>query len=267
MLKFVVNRAWMRLVLFLGVLMAFLIAPGAMAAAASEEVTVFAAASTTDVITQISRLFGDRKLGAVVTSFAASSTLAKQIENGAPADIFISADLEWMDYLEQKQRIEPATRANLLGNRLVLIAPAGSTIGAVILAPGFDLAGMIKEEHLAMGDPGHVPAGRYARTALERLGIWPGVADKVAASATVRAAMALVERGETPLGIVYATDAAISKKVKIVATFPRESHPPIVYPVAVVAGRQSEVTTRFISFLRSAEAKAVFEQAGFVVQP
>ncbi|MBI5896368.1 MAG: molybdate ABC transporter substrate-binding protein [Desulfobacterales bacterium] len=257
----------MRLVLFLGVLMAPLIASGATAGAASEQITVFAAASTTDVVTQVGRLFGDRKLGAVVTSFAASSTLAKQIENGAPADIFISADLEWMDYLEKKKHIESATRANLLGNRIVLIAPAQSVIGTVTLGPGFDLAGLLGEGRLAMGDPSHVPAGRYARTALETMGVWPSVQSKVAGSATVRAALALVERGETPLGVVYATDAAISKKVKIVATFSQESHPAIVYPVAVVAGRQSEVTTRFISFLRSAEAKAVFEQAGFVVQP
>ena len=239
--------------------------PPAFAAPEAQTVTVFAAASTTDVVTEIGRLFENQKMGTVTTSFASSSTLAKQIEYGAPADIFISADQKWMDYLDTKKRIDPTTRVDLLGNQIVLITPAGSPLTSVALVPGVDLAGLLKQDHLAMGDPGHVPAGRYGRAALEYLGAWQGIETAIAGAASVRAALALVERGEAPLGVVYATDAAISSKVKIVGRFPPESHPPITYPVAIVSGRATEAAKRFIAFLKSDQARALFERAGFVV--
>lgn len=249
-----------------GVMVLFAAGPGWATAAESDTITVFAAASTTDVLTEIGRLFGEQKLGRAVFSFAASSTLARQIESGAPADLFLSADLEWMDYLEKKKLIEPGTRQDLLGNRIVLIAPAGSPTTAVALGPGCDLTPALAGGRLAMGDPEHVPAGRYGKSALESLGAWQGVEKQVAGAATVRAALALVERGEAPLGIVYATDAAVSAKVQIVGRFPEGSHAPIVYPVAVVAGRNTPAVARFIAFLRSNPAKAVFEGAGFTVR-
>jgi len=239
--------------------------PGTLGATEPETITFFAAASTTDVVTEVCRLFGEQKLGTTVPSFASSSTLAKQIDNGAPADIYISANQKWMDYLAKKGRIDPATRFDLLGNRIVLIAPLDSDLDTVQLVPGFDLAGLLKDGHLAMGDPDHVPAGLYGKAALESLGAWQGVEKHVAGAATVRAALALVERGEVPLGVVYATDAAISRKVKVVAIFPQESHPPITYPVAIVSGRQTAQVDRFISFMKSDQARAIFERAGFTV--
>jgi molybdate transport system substrate-binding protein len=191
--------------------------------------------------------------------------LAKQIDMGAPADVFISADQKWMDFLAAKKRIDPATRFNLLGNRIVLIAPISSSLDRLTLEPGCNLAARLAGGHLAMGDPDHVPAGRYGKAALQSLGIWRDLEKSIAGAATVRAALILVERGEAPLGVVYATDAAISKKVKIVGRFPLESHPPITYPVAIVSGRQTSATERFISFLHSDQARTVFENAGFTV--
>ncbi|MFZ1984996.1 MAG: molybdate ABC transporter substrate-binding protein [Desulfatitalea sp.] len=257
---------WLLVILVVSITMGFTSWVHSAAAAEADTVTIFAAASTTDVLTEIGRLFAEQKLGRAVYSFAASSTLARQVESGAPADVFLSADLEWMDYLEKKKLIEPATRQDLLGNRIVLIAPVGSPTTAVALGPGCDLTPALAGGRLVMGDPGHVPVGRYAKAALESLGAWQGVEKQVAGVATVRAALALVERGEAPLGIVYATDAAVSAKVKIVGRFPEGSHPPIVYPVAVVAGRNTPAVARFIVFLRSNPAKAVFEGAGFTVR-
>ncbi len=235
-------------------------------AAAADRVEVFAAASTTNALGAVGRLFMEKKMGKFVPSFASSSTLAKQIENGAPADIFLSADQQWMDYLAKKNMIDPASRHDLLGNRLVLIAPADSRLQTVHIAPHFDLAGLLSKGMLAMGDPAHVPAGIYGKAALETLGIWSSVRRNVARAKDVRAALALVERGESPLGVVYATDAAISNKVKVVGVFPEDSHPPIVYPVAAVAGAHSPIIGRFLGFLRSPEAAAVFARYGFTVR-
>ncbi len=244
-----------------------LTAGGADAApAASDTVTVFAAASTTNALTEIGAIFTRHFEERFRPSFAASSALAKQIENGAPADIYISASEKWMDYLEKRRMIEPATRFDLLGNRIVLVVPVDSTIGPVQIEAGFDLLEIIGDSRLSMGDPDHVPAGIYGKHALQSLGIWAAVETHVARCKDVRAALALVERGETPVGLVYATDAAITAKVKVVGTFPLSSHPPIIYPAAIVTGQRSPATDRFMQLLRSREAGAVFEKFGFSVR-
>lgn len=238
---------------------------GNTAADQPDSVLVFAAASTTNAVTDIGELFAARKMGKVIHSFASSSTLAKQIENGAPANVYISANKKWMDYLEENRLIVPSSRFNLLSNRIVLIAPSNSR-AAIVIRPHFDLAGLLGDGHLAMGDPSHVPAGIYGKEALEKLGVWDQVKAKVARARDVRAALALVERGEAPLGVVYATDAAITKKVRVVAEFPPDSHPPIVYPAAIVAGNGTAVAKRFLDFLKTAAAQAVFEKYGFKVR-
>jgi len=232
---------------------------------AAEKVTVFAAASTTNALTDIGKLFADQKMGEFTASFASSSTLAKQIESGAPANVFLSADVKWMDYLADKKLINPATRMDLLGNRMVLIAPADSTLGKVEIAPDFDLAKLLADGKLAMGDPDHVPAGRYGKMALEALGVWSGIEARVARAKDVRAALALVERGEAPVGVVYATDAAITDQVKVIGMFPEDSHPPIVYPVALVAGAETAVARSFLEFLKTSEARTIFLKYGFSV--
>jgi molybdate transport system substrate-binding protein len=234
--------------------------------AASETLTVFAAASTTNAVTEIGGIFSQRNHISFRPSFASSSTLAKQIENGAPTDIYLSANVKWMNYLEEKQMIETGTRIDLLSNRIVLIVPVDSSVNRIQIAPGFDLLKIIGDSRLSMGDPDHVPAGIYGKQALESLGAWTPIENHVARSKDVRAALVLVERGETPIGLVYATDAAITEKVKIVGTFPQTSHPPIIYPAAVVAGRRSPATDRFMALLRSPEARAVFEKYGFSVR-
>ncbi len=227
-------------------------------------VTVFAAASTTNAVTDIANLFARQKKGRIVSSFASSSTLAKQIEYGAPANIFISADPQWMNYLQKRKMIDAATRFNLLGNHIVLIAPAGKR-RHVVISRGFALAAMLKGGDLAMGNPAHVPAGIYGKQALENLDIWPSVRKQVARAENVRAALALVERAEAPLGVVYATDAAITKKVQVVGVFPEDSHPPIVYPAALVTGNETPAARRFLTFLKSPAAEAVFKKYGFTV--
>lgn len=235
--------------------------------AAEGEVVVFAAASTTNAVTEIGDLFAAGGLGHITTSFASSSTLAKQIESGAPANVFLSANEKWMDFLEEKGAIEKASRFDLLGNRIVLIAPSKSSIQTVAVKKGLDLAALLgKDGRLSMGDPEHVPAGIYGKTAMERLGLWDQVRDRLAPMKDVRAALVMVERAEAPLGQVYATDAAISEKVRIVGTFPVESHPPIVYPVAAAAGKKTDVTAKFLDFLKTPEARAVFEKYGFEVR-
>jgi molybdate transport system substrate-binding protein len=238
---------------------------GTIGAAEPNSVVIFAAASTTNAITEIGNLFEARKMGKVTHSFASSSTLAKQIENGAPANLFISADKKWMDYLEERKLIIPSTRFDLLGNRLMLIAPSDSR-ATIEIRPNFDLAGLLGDGYLAMGDPSHVPAGIYGKEALVKLGVWDQVKDEVARAKDVRAALALVERGEAVLGVVYATDAAITKKVRVVAEFPRGSHPPIVYPAAIVAGNETPVAKRFLDFLKTPPARTVFEKYGFEVR-
>jgi len=198
----------------------------------------------------------------VTASYAASSALARQLDQGAPADVFASADLQWMDYSSAKKTIKDDTRVNLLGNRLVLIAPKDSRIDKVEIAQGFDLAKLVGDGRIATGEVNSVPVGKYAKSALEKLGIWGSVEKKFAMADNVRAAMALVARGEAVLGIVYETDAKVEKNVKIVGAFPTDSHAPIVYPVAATANAKPEAAA-YLAFLRSGLAKAVFEQYGF----
>ena len=236
------------------------------AAAEPGTMTVFAAASTTNAVTDIMRLFEDRGNVRLRSSFASSSTLAKQIEQGAPADVYISANTKWMDYLETKNMIEPDTRFDLLGNSIVLIAPRDSAINHIDIHPGLNLVMLLGDGRLSMGDPDHVPAGIYGKKAFKKLGMWSDIEKMVARSKDVRAALALVERAETPLGQVYATDAAISDKVRVVGIFPQESHPPIIYPVAIVVGRKNETALKFIKFLKGSEAKEIFEKYGFTVR-
>jgi molybdate transport system substrate-binding protein len=200
----------------------------------------------------------------VVASYDASSALIRQIEAGAPADAFVSADLKWMDYGVQKKVIDNDSRVNLLGNTLVLIAPTDSKIGNVTIAPGFDLAGLAGDGRIATGDVKAVPVGIYAKEALEKLGVWAAVEPKMAMTSNVRAALVLVARGEAPLGIVYSTDAKVEPGVKIVGTFPEDSHPPIVYPVAATTNAKPD-TAAYLTFLRSPAARSIFERYGFAV--
>jgi len=225
-------------------------------------VTVFAAASMKNAIDNINAAFTKATGVRVVASLAASSVLAKQIEQTAPADVFASADLEWMDYVEQKKLIKGGTRVNLLGNKLVLIAPKDSKIGDVTIGQGFDLAKLAGDARIAVADVRAVPAGKYAKAALEKLGGWAAAEPKLASAENVRAALALVGRGEAPLGIVYETDAKVEKNVKIVGYFPEDSHPPITYPVALTANAKPEAA-QYLAFLRSGLAKTVFETYGF----
>ena len=232
--------------------------------ALAQNVTVFAAASLKDALDEIDA--GNQKRGGpkAVISYAASSALAKQVESGAPADIFISADLDWMDYLEKRALIKAASRVNLLRNELVLVAPADSKT-SIKIGPKFPLAEQLGNGRLAMGDPDHVPAGKYGKDALEALGVWASVQDKVARAENVRAALLFVSRGEAPFGIVYRTDAAADKKVRIVGAFPADSHAPIVYPAALLTGgRSGAAAEQYFTSLKSSEALAIFKKHGFV---
>jgi molybdate transport system substrate-binding protein len=239
-----------------------LVAAAPLAQAQEKSITVFAAASMKNALDDINATFLKATGTKVTASYAASSALARQIEQGAPADIFASADLEWMDYSAGKKTIKDDTRVNLLGNRLVLVAPTDSKIDSVTLAPGFDLAKLIGDGRIATGEVNSVPVGKYAKSALEKLGIWGSVEKRFAMADNVRAALALVARGEAVLGIVYETDAKVEKNVKIVGAFPADSHAPIVYPVAATANARPEAAA-YLAFLRSGIAKAVFEQYGF----
>lgn len=243
--------------------LAGLATPGALAQGVPP-VTVFAAASLKNALDEAVTIHERQRGTRVVVSYGASSALARQIEAGAPADVFISADLDWMDYLQSRQLVKPGARINLLGNRLVLIAPAGSQTSFRI-DRGMPLARTLGDERLAMADPDSVPAGKYGRAALEALGAWAGVASRVARAENVRAALALVARGECPLGIVYATDAAVERKVRVVGTFPAGTHPAIVYPAAITTAARSAEAASLLRFLGSTEAKPVFEKFGFTV--
>jgi molybdate transport system substrate-binding protein len=240
---------------------------GGGAMAAQKNLVIFAAASTTNAISEIGKLYEARHPVNVQTAFASSSTLAKQIANGAPADVYLSANIKWMDYLAQKKAIDKRSRFDLLGNRIVLVVPAQSPIKSIDVKPGMHLAAVLgKDGRLAMGNPAHVPAGIYGKQALVTLGLWDQVKDRLAPMKDVRAALAMVERAETPVGLVYATDAAITKKVRVVGTFPADSHPPIVYPVAAVTGGKTKAAASFLKFLKSPQARAVFEKYGFSVR-
>ena len=232
------------------------------AQAQDKPVTIFAAASMKNAIDDINAAFSKATGIKAVASLAASSALARQIEQGAPADVFASADLDWMDYLDKKDLIKRDTRVNLLGNRLVLIAPKDSRIDNVSIGPRFDLASLAGDGRIATGDMRAVPVGKYAKAALEKLGSWQAAEPKFAMAENVRAALTLVGRGEAVLGIVYETDARIEKNVKIVGHFPEDSHPPITYPVALTATAKPEAA-RYLAFMRSNAAKAIFETYGF----
>ena len=221
---------------------------------------LFAAASLTSALTEI---LPRARFPRLRISFAGSSALARQIDAGAAADLFVSASPEWMDYLQERGRIEGGTRFDLLANRLVVITPAGSGL-EVRPRPDFDLAGAFRGR-LAVGDPGHVPAGIYARQALEALGWWPALEPRLAPAHDVRAALLYVERGECEAGVVYATDAAVSPRVRVAAELADSLHAPIRYPAAVVAGRDSPAVRRLVRRLRSREAGEVFRGHGFTV--
>ena len=233
------------------------------AAAEDKTLTVFAAASMKNALDDIDAAFTARTGVKVSASYAASSTLAKQIEQGAPADVFISADTDWMDYAAARQDINGASRVNLLGNSIVLIAPRDSKIDNVPIGPAFDLASLAGDGWIATGDVKAVPVGKYAKAALEGLGAWQAAESKFAMADSVRAALTLVARGEAALGIVYSTDAKVEPGVKIVGTFPPESHPAIIYPVAATATAKPEAKD-YLDYLHSSPAKAVLEKYGFV---
>jgi len=231
---------------------------GATAAVADETaLLVFDAASLTNVIDDLAKAFTDKTQVRVKSSPAASSALAKQIEAGAPADVFFSADLEWMDYLDQRKLLKPGTRHDVVGNSLVLIAPANST-AAIKLKKGVDLG----SGRIATGDPDSVPVGKYAKLALEKLGAWDKVSGKIVPAENVRAALAFVARAEAPLGIVYKTDALAEKKVRIVAEFPADTHPPITYPIAVTT-HGGATAQKFVEFVLSKPAAEIFKKYGF----
>jgi molybdate transport system substrate-binding protein len=232
------------------------------AVAQDKSIVVFAAASLKNALDEVNGLFTKQTGIKVVASYAASSALMKQIEQGAPADVFLSADIDWVDYGAKHGLIKDDTRRDLLGNRLVLIAPKDSKIGTVTIGPGFDLAALAGSGRIATGDVRAVPAGLYAKAALEKLGIWPSVESKLAMAENVRAALLLVARGEAPLGIVYETDAKIDPSVKIIGVFPEDSHPPIVYPVALIKNAKPDAA-QYLAFLSVPEARAVFERYGF----
>jgi molybdate transport system substrate-binding protein len=234
---------------------------------AGEKITVFAAASLTDALGKLDAAYTARTGVAVVASFASSSTLARQIEAGAPAQLFLSADNKWMDELAGKGLIEPASRISALGNRLALIAPSDSAAGPLAIDRALDWNRLLGADgHLAVGDPDHVPAGIYAKEALTSLGAWTQLQPRLARAGDVRGALALVEHGDAPLGIVYVTDARISPKVKIVGVFPESSHSPIVYPFAIVKGAASPAVEAYFRFLTGAEARSVFASYGFATR-
>ena len=240
-------------------------AGGAATQATAAVLRVQAASSLTNAFDELGALWTQQGGMPVRFSYAASSTLARQLEAGARVDLFASADEEWMDYVQQRQLIDAASRSNLLGNRLVLVAPAASAL-QLRIAPRFALAAALGDGRLATGDPDSVPVGKYARAALSSLQVWDAVAARIVRAENVRSALAFVDRGEAPLGIVYATDALLDKGVRVVDTFPENSHPPIVYPVALTAGAQPEAA-KFLAFLKSPAAQAVFRKYGFSAPP
>jgi molybdate transport system substrate-binding protein len=245
-----------------------LAAPGAALrpALAAEPLTVFAAASLKTALDEVAPVFTASTGIPVRFSYAASSALARQIENGAPADVFASADLEWMDYLQQRALVKPETRLSLLGNKLVVIAPADAALRTLPLTAAAISDAVGATGRVATGEVSSVPVGRYAKATLQNLGLWTMVEPRLAQSENVRAALSFVARGEAPLGIVYATDASSEPKVKVVARFPDGSHPPIIYPFAVTAGSgRVEAARQFIAALAGARARAIFEAQGFTV--
>lgn len=245
----------LRIVALIGLLVA------SLGARAEEPARVFAAASLTNALTDVGMAWKQAGHPAPSLAFAASSALAKQIDAGAPADVFASADLTWMDYLDERGRIATGSRVNLLGNALVLIAPKGRSL-KVEMKQGFDIASAFTGK-LCTGEPGVVPVGIYAQESLQSMGWWDSLQGRIVGTDDVRTALAFVERGECPLGIVYATDAKISEKVEVVATFPEATHKPIVYPVAMVQGGRADAAAFLKFMMASPEAAAIYTRYGF----
>lgn len=241
-----------------------MMAVASMPSLAADKVTVFAAASLKNALDAVSTSWAADTQKEIKISYAASSALAKQIQEGAPADLFISADLDWMDELSKARLITEGSVVKLLGNDIVLVAPSGSKVEATI-KKGFDLSAVLGDGKLAMADVKAVPAGRYGKAALESLGVWASVEGKVAMAENVRAALKLVSAGEAALGIVYATDAMADQGVMVVGTFPADSHPEIIYPVGLVATSKNPDATEFLTYLQSAKAQAIFNSQGFTV--
>jgi molybdate transport system substrate-binding protein len=234
---------------------------GSRAEEAPAGLLVFAAASLANVLADLDAAFTARTGIRVTSSLAASSTLAKQIEAGAPADVYFSADLQWMDYLEQRGLLRAGSRHDVVGNALVLIAPASRSL-QVSIGPGLELARLLGGGHLALADPDSVPAGIYAREALQKLGAWQSVEPQVVRAENVRAALEYVARGDAPLGIVYRSDALVEKGVRVVGVFPANSHSPIVYPVALTR-RAGPQAARYLAFITSVAARPIFRKWGF----
>jgi molybdate transport system substrate-binding protein len=248
-----------------GIFLSFAIVLGSAfmpAAAQDKTLTVFAAASMKNALDDIDAAYTANSGVKIIVSYGPSSGLAKQLEQGAPADIFVSADTEWMDYAAGKKSISEPTRINLLGNSIVLVAPKDSKIDNVNIGAGFDLAKLASDGRIATGDVKSVPVGKYAKAALEKLGSWPAAEAKFAMADNVRAALTLVARGEAALGIVYSTDAKVESGVKIVGTFPPDSHPAIIYPVAATTTAMPEASD-YLAFLGSTAAKNILEKYGF----
>lgn len=249
----------------LAAIVALVVTPALAMAEPGSPVTVFAAASLKNALDDVDAAFAAESRTPVRASYAASSALARQIEQGGPADVFISADTDWMDYVAGRHLIVAASRRNLLTNHLALIAPAGQGV-TLAVRPGFQLAKALGAGRLAIALP-DVPAGKYARASLQSLGVWESVKDRLAPAENVRAALAFVAQGETPLGIVYDTDARSEPRVRIVGLFPDESHPPIVYPAALVAASRNEAAAGYLAFLETPNAAAIFRKYGFNVLP
>lgn len=255
------------LVRFAGAASALLLAcgvPQTPALAQGGDMVVFAAASLKNALDAVNAQWQKETGKKATISYASSPSLAKQIEQGAPAQMLISADLDWMDYLAGKALIKPETRSNLLGNRIVLIAPKDKAQPVEIKA-GFDLAKILGDGRLAMANVDAVPAGKYGKAALEKLGVWASVSARTAQAENVRAALLLVSRAEAPAGIVYQTDAAADQNVTIIGTFPQDAHPPIVYPIALTASATHSDATAFLAYIKSAKAKLLFQAQGFTV--
>lgn len=242
--------------------LAFLALAAPATRAQDTTLTVFAAASMKNALDDVNAAYTKKTNVKVTASYAASSALAKQLEQGAPADAFVSADLKWMDYVAEKKLINAGSRVNLLGNKLVLIAGKDSKLNTVTIAKGFDIAKLAGDGRIAVADVKAVPAGLYAKAALENLGAWSAAEPKLAQAENVRATLAYVSRGEAPIGIVYETDAKVDPNVKIIAYFPADSHEPVTYPVAATASAKPQAA-QYLQFLRTNEAKAIFEKYGF----
>lgn len=257
-----VNKYWSGLKLMAS---GMVVVAASFTCVAQEKVTVFAAASLTNALTEVGQKFDQQNDTQTVFSFASSSTLARQIAQGAPAQVYLSANQKWMDYLIDNEAVNAESKVTLLKNSLVLIAPSSANSAPINIDAKWPLVESLQGGRLAVGDPDHVPAGRYAKQALSYLHLWSQAEPLLARANSVRGALALVERAEAPLGIVYATDASQSDAVALVGTFPADSHKPIEYPLALVDKQPSAGANAFYHYLQSPAAKAIFNQYGFKV--